>query len=167
MKVRIAIAALSLSAAGFVGIVTHEGWEPVAKPPIAGDVPTVGFGTTRNADGSPVRSGDRVTPTAALSLAARQLRTEFEPALRACIKVPLTQGEFDTYTSLSYNIGTSAFCRSTIARRLNDQDYAGACEAILMWKKFQGRDCSLPRSGCAGLWTRRQDEYRQCMGSGG
>lgn len=164
MKVRLALAALSLSAAGLVAIVAQEGWEPIAKPPLAGDVPTVGFGTTRRADGSPVRAGDTLTPPAALALAARQLRDEYEPALRACIKVPLTQGEFDAYTSLAYNIGTAKFCGSTLVRRLNAGDYPGACAEILNWKRFQGRDCSRPGSNCPGLWARRQAEHRQCLG---
>jgi lysozyme len=46
-RARIAIAALTLSAAGLIGIATSEGWEPVAKPPVPGDVPTGGFGSTR------------------------------------------------------------------------------------------------------------------------
>ena len=164
MKIRLALAALSLSAAGLVSIVAYEGWAPMAKPPLAGDVPTVGFGATRRADGSPVRAGDTLTPPAALALAARQLRDEYEPALRACIAAPLTQGEYDAYTSLAYNIGTKAFCASTLVRRLNSGDYTGACAEILRWKRFRGRDCSQPRSGCAGLWARRQAENRQCLG---
>ena len=31
---RITVAALSLSAAGLIGIAVSEGWEPVAKPPV-------------------------------------------------------------------------------------------------------------------------------------
>ena len=47
-KVRIAIAALTLSAAGFVGILNREGYESVAYPdPVHGTaLPTLGFGST-------------------------------------------------------------------------------------------------------------------------
>lgn len=157
-RARLAVAALSLSAAGLVGIVSWEGWEPVARPPLAGDVPTVGFGSTRQADGSPVQIGDTITPPAALALAARQIRQDYEPAIRGCITVPLTQGEYDAYTSLAYNIGPRAFCGSTLARRLNSGDYPGACLEILRWDRFKGRQVQ-------GLTNRRRDEFHRCVGS--
>lgn len=58
-KVRIAIAALTLSAAGFVGLLNREGYEPVAYPdPIHGvALPTLGFGCTEG-----VKMGDTITP---------------------------------------------------------------------------------------------------------
>ena len=65
--------------------------------------------------------------------------------------------EFSALVSLTYNIGEHAFCRSTVARRFNAQDYAGGCEAILMWDKVGGRTVR-------GLTVRRQAEYRECMG---
>lgn len=37
---RVLVAALTLSAAGLIGIAVSEGWEPVARPPVPGDVPT-------------------------------------------------------------------------------------------------------------------------------
>ena len=43
---RSTIAALTLSAAGFAGIVLHEGWSNNAIIPVPGDVPTIGFGST-------------------------------------------------------------------------------------------------------------------------
>ena len=41
------VASLVLSASGLIGIAVSEGWEPVARPPVQGDVPTGGFGSTR------------------------------------------------------------------------------------------------------------------------
>ena len=63
-KVRIAIAALSLSAAGFVGLLNREGFEPTAYPdPVHGTkLPTIGFGSTEG-----VKMGDTITPVAASS----------------------------------------------------------------------------------------------------
>ncbi len=60
-KVRIAIAALTLSAAGFVGILNREGYGPVAYPdPVHGTkLPTIGFRSTEG-----VRIGDTITPVA-------------------------------------------------------------------------------------------------------
>lgn len=160
IRQRTAITALSISAAAMVGLVMHEGYSDEAIIPVAGDVPTIGFGTTAG-----VKLGDKTTPPAALARALRDVQVK-EGALKACISVPLAQCEYDAYIDLAYNIGEGAFCRSTIVKRLNAGDYRGACEAILMWRMFQGNDCSLPENKrrCGGLWTRRQTEYRQCLG---
>ena len=47
------------------------------------------------------------------------------------VKVPLHQHEYDAFISFSYNVGSGAFCRSTLVRRLNDGDYQGACTELL------------------------------------
>jgi lysozyme len=148
---RSAIAGIVLSASALVGIVTHEGYTDTAVIPVPGDVPTIGFGTT-----SGVKPGDRITPPKALARALTDVQ-KFEGALKQCVKVPLAQQEYDAYIDLAYNIGASAFCGSTLVKKLNAGDYSGACEQILVWDKFKGRP--LP-----GLTTRRQAEYQQCMG---
>lgn len=151
MRQRVTLAALTLSAAGLVGIAVHEGYRSDAYIPVPGDVPTIGFGTTQG-----VRMGDTITPTAALQRKLDDVR-KFEGALKQCVRVPLHQHEYDAYVSLSYNIGSGAFCGSTLVRLLNAGDYAGACDQILRWDRFQGR--ALP-----GLTARRQAEHRQCKG---
>lgn len=165
MKSRLLLASLALSAAGLVGIVAHEGYTDGAVIPVPGDVPTLGFGSTRRLDGSPVQMGDRTTPPQALARALADVR-QFEGALRQCVTVPLHQNEYDAYIGLAYNIGGGAFCASTLVKKLNAGDYAGACDEILRWRRFQGRDCSAAENAriCGGLWVRRQGEHRQCMG---
>lgn len=146
------VVALALSASALFGLVAHEGYRGEAYIPVPGDVPTIGFGTT---DG--VRLGDRTDPIAALGAALRDVR-RFEGAIKQCVKVPLHQREYDAYVSLSYNIGSGAFCGSTLVKKLNVQDYPGACNEILRWDKFKGRPL-------AGLTKRRQSEYALCAGA--
>lgn len=162
---RRSVAALGLSAAGLVGIVLHEGYTSRAVIPVPGDVPTIGFGSTTRMDGSPVELGDRTTPTEALVRAFTDVQ-KFEGALKQCVTVPLYQHEYDALVSFSYNVGSQAFCRSTLVRKLNAGDYAGACAQLLRWRFFRGRDCALPANAklCGGLVRRREAEYRQCMG---
>lgn len=154
-KARMIIGALALSAAALVGIATHEGYTDEAIIPVPGDVPTKGFGTTRNADGSPVKLGDKTTPVKALQDKLRDVQS-FEGALKQCVTVPLHQNEYDAYISLSYNIGSKAFCNSTLVRKLNLGDYKGACNEILRWDQFNGRPLR-------GLTIRRKAEHKQCM----
>jgi lysozyme len=101
--------------------------------------------------------GDSIDPVTALQRKIRDVEV-FEGAVKQCVKVPLAQHEYDAYLSLAYNIGSGAFCKSTLVRKLNAQDYEGACREILRWNRFRGEPL-------AGLTNRRQAEFRQCMGS--
>jgi lysozyme len=119
---------------------------------VPGDVPTIGFGTTGG-----VKMGDTITPGKALGRALTDIQ-KFEGAIKQCVTVPLHQHEYDSYLSLAYNVGSGAFCRSTLVKKLNAFDYAGACQQILVWDKFKGQPLR-------GLTLRRQAEYKQCMGA--
>lgn len=147
------VAGLALSASALVGIALNEGYSDHAITPVPGDVPTIGFGTTAG-----VKPGDKITPPMALARALTDVQ-KFEGALKKCVHVPLSQNEYDAYIDLAYNIGSGAFCASTLVKKLNAQDYAGACAEILNWDKFKGKPLR-------GLTVRRQAEYRKCMGEG-
>ena len=151
-SVRRPVSAIVLSAAGLVGIVGYEGYSPVAVAPVAGDVCTEGFGTTVG-----VKCGDKSTPQKALSRALIDVDKDTQ-MLRGCIKVPMYQREFDAYSSLAYNIGSGAFCSSTLVIKLNALDYEGACKEILRWDRFKGKPL-------VGLAKRRQSEYQTCIGA--
>ena len=162
---RISVAALGFSAAALIGLAVSEGYTDQAIIPTKGDVPTLGFGTTTRPDGSPVRMGDTTNPVDALQRKARDIQ-RFEGALKTCVRVPLNPSEYDVYVDHSYNIGSTAFCGSTIVSRLNAQDYAGACDAILMWRRVGAQDCSVPGNRvCWGLWERRKSAHTKCMGA--
>lgn len=148
---RMQLAGLTLSASALVGIALHEDYTSKAIIPVPGDKPTIGFGTT---DG--VKLGDSITPPKALQRALQDIQ-QYEGAIKRCVTVPLHQREYDAYTSLTYNIGQTAFCNSTLVRKLNAQDYEGACKEILRWDRFQGKPL-------AGLTKRRQAEFQQCVG---
>ena len=151
MKNRLIISALSLSAVGLVSLLGYEGYSSQAYIPVKGDVPTIGFGTTEG-----VQIGDTITPEKAVERAYRDIY-KIETAIHKCVNVPLTQKEYDAYTSLAYNIGTSAFCKSTLVKKLNACDYDGACAEIKRWVYFKGKVNQ-------GLVNRREKEYRTCMG---
>ncbi len=149
-KIRLGIASLVVSAAALVGIATHEGYRGEAYRDAVG-VPTIGFGETAG-----VKMGDKTTPGRSLVQLLGSTNRHAD-AIRKCIAVPLYQHEFDAYVSLSYNIGPGAFCQSTLVKKLNAGDYAGACEEIKRWNRAGGK--VLP-----GLTKRREQEYRLCKG---
>lgn len=162
-KLRLAVGSISLSAAALVGLSLNEGYTDTAIQPLPGDKWTNGFGSTTNAQGQPLRPGDRTTPPAALAQKLRDVQA-FEGALRQCVTVPLYQHEFDAYVRFSYNVGSRAFCNSTMVRKLNAGEYTAACAEFDRWTMFQGRDCKDPASRCSGLVTRRAEERAMCEG---
>lgn len=151
MKRRLAVAALSLSAAGLVSIANLEGFSEDAYIPIPGDVPTIGFGSTEG-----VKMGDTITPQKALERLLRDVGVA-ESAIGRCVKVPLSQSEYNAFTTFAFNVGAEAFCSSTLVKKLNAGDYAGACQELRRWVYIDGRRVQ-------GLVNRREAEYRLCMG---
>ena len=147
---RTTIAALTLSASAVIGMFTVEGWCGKACIPVPGDTPTLGFGTTEG-----VKMGDSIDPISAINRAHRDI-VKTEGVIKQCVNVPLYQNEYDSYVSLSYNIGSNAFCKSTLVKKLNAMDYEGACKEILKWDKFQGKPLR-------GLTKRREAEYKKCI----
>lgn len=111
-------------------------------------IPTIGVGHTSMAGDPEVHLGMTITQTQADEILSRDLAS-VESAINHYVQVALTQDEFDALASLAFNIGGSAFSKSTIVRRLNDGDKPGAAEAILMWNK--------PKE----IMGRRKQEYDQ------
>ena len=151
-QTRASIAAMVLAASTLVGIATHEGYQDKAYIPVPGDVPTIGFGHTEG-----VKMGDKTTPVRSLQVLLEEIDSVYAQGVRKCVTAPLYQYEFGAYVSLSYNIGVKAFCNSTIVKKVNAEDYAGACASISDWNKQGGR--VLP-----GLVKRRAEERAICEG---
>lgn len=162
-RVRIAIAALSLSAAGLVSLALQEGYTDEAIQPLPGDKWTNGFGSTTNAQGQPLKPGEATTPPKALEQKLRDVR-KFEGALKGCVTAELTQGEYDSLVRLAYNVGSQSVCASTMVRLHNQGRHAEACAQFDRWTFFQGKDCKEPANRCSGLAKRRADERAMCEG---
>lgn len=130
-----------------------EGFSAKAYPdPSTGGEPiTIGYGTTALA-GVGVRPylGMVITQDDAeryLQLAVQKFAAQVE----AMIRVPVSENQFGAIVSLAYNIGVGALSRSTVLKRLNAGDYAGAADAILMWDMAGGKVMN-------GLQRRRKAE---------
>lgn len=149
------IAAFLIGAGLLTGVANHEGFRERAYIPVPGDRPTAGFGFTFREDGTPVRLGDTITRPEAERRLGKELYS-YRLKISECIKVPVTENQADAFTSLAFNIGTGAFCKSTLVRKLNLYDYQGACQEILRWNLFQGKPLK-------GLTNRRKDENKLCL----
>lgn len=150
---RTLVASLTLSASALVGLAVHEGYRDEAYIPVKGDRPTLGFG-----DAQGVKPGDKTDPVRAL-IRLNQQADVFQQQMRRCIgDVPMYQYEWDSIISWSFNVGSQAACGSTLVKKLQSFDYAGACKELLRWDRFNG-------APLAGLTKRRQEEYKLCMGA--
>jgi lysozyme len=83
---------------------------------------------------------------------------EFETGMRARLKAPdaIPAGAYVASLSITYNIGNGAFCKSTLARKLNAGDIVGACNEFPKWDKAAG--IRLP-----SLTKRRTAERALCL----
>ena len=162
---RTAIAILTLSAAGFAGIVAREGYTDKAVIPIPGDRPTYGHGSTFKEDGTPVQMGDTITPPKAVRLAVSHIAKD-ETRLRECFghETQMYQHEWNAYVRLSHNTGYRAVCRSSIVPKVQAGNYRAACDTILTFKYAVGKDCSIRSNGCYGVWLDRLATHKICIG---
>lgn len=161
---RVVVAALSLSAAAFIGLVTREGYTDRAVVPTRGDVPTLGFGSTAHEDGSRVRMGERTDPVNALRKAQTHIGREEQRFRASLAGAHLTQAEYDLYMDWVYQYGSGAWERSSMRRKILAGHHLAACDALLRYRFVAGYDCSTPgNKRCMGVWTRQQARHKACL----
>ena len=76
--------------------------------------------------------------------------------VQSCVFAPMTPNQFAAFTSTTYNIGITKFCKSSTARLANAGDRAGSCKAILLYVYAGGKRLR-------GLERRREAEYTLCV----
>lgn len=115
------------------------------------NVPTICFGETRG-----VKIGDTKTVAQCKEMLGNRL-VEFETEMRKCLQSPdiLTNGQYVAFLSLSYNIGSAAFCRSTLVRKANAGESIAACNELMKWNRAGGVEWE-------GLTRRRKEEMKLC-----
>lgn len=145
----------SLSASGVDLIKGFEGLKLNAYLDSVG-VWTIGYGTIKYPNGVSVKKGDACTASEAQTYLANDCKV-FVNAVNKLVKVPLTQNQFDALVSLVYNIGETAFAGSTLLKKLNAKDYAGAAAQFEVWNKgrVKGKLTVIP-----GLANRRAAERK-------
>jgi GH24 family phage-related lysozyme (muramidase) len=116
---------------------------------------TIGWGTTQ-VDGRPVVEGMTTTRAQADEWFAADLAA-FEACVLRDVRVELSQSEFDALVSFAYNVGCGAFRDSTLLKKLNTGDRAGAADEFARWNKGGGQVL-------AGLTRRREAERNMFEG---
>lgn len=121
-------------------------------------IPTIGYGCTYYADGRKVTLKDQpISQPDAWELLG-VVAGRFADQITKASKVALTQGQLDALTSFAYNAGVGALTASTLWRKLQAGDVAGAAAEFPKWIRGGGK--VLP-----GLVTRRAAERKLFTGA--
>lgn len=135
------------------GIDLIKTWEGLSLKPYKcpADIPTIGYGATFYEDGTKVTMQDpNITEARAEELLIKHIET-FAREVENLIKVNLTDNQFAALVSFTYNLGARNLKTSTLLKKLNSGDYAGAANEFEKWNKAGGKVLS-------GLIRRRQAE---------
>lgn len=131
-----------------------------AKPYLCpAGVPTIGYGSTYYADGRKVSLQDPPIsePDAQALLMFELLHTYAPGAIRHCpglLPLALLENNWrklNAIVDFAYNLGVGRLQTSTLRRKINEQDWQGAKEQLMLWVRGGGR--VLP-----GLVARRKAE---------
>lgn len=103
--------------------------------------PTIGYGTVYKPDGSVVALDHQaITPAVALTWLRHELRHHYLPgvlkASPGLINYPEALGAL---TDFAYNLGVPRYRASTLRKRINSLDWAGARAELVKWNKGGGK----------------------------
>lgn len=102
-------------------------------------VPTIGFGSTRYADGTHVNMTDPPITEAQAEEIMRATLREYEDAVNRYVAVSLNQNEFDALVDFAYNAGAQNLRKSTLLAKLNAGDRKGAEMEFERWVFSNGK----------------------------
>jgi lysozyme len=117
---------------------------------------TIGYGHTGETFGQPSPKGMRISD-ADIDKLLKEDMARFEKAVLRSVVVPLSQHQFDALVSFAFNVGAGALATSTLLKKLNAGDYAGAAEQFLVWNKITNPQTKKKEVN-NGLVRRRQAE---------
>lgn len=153
-KLRYAVAALTVSAAGLGFITSGEQrvYQAYPDPALGWRVPTICDGHT----GPDVRRGLTATDAMCDSWRAKDAAKSVAAIQRCSPNAKLAQHEFDALVSFTHNVGTGAYCSSTLARKIDANDHDGAANEFKRWNKVCTAVCRV----IPGLTNRRAAEEK-------
>ena len=101
----------------------------------------------------------RYTPAECDAMLAASLRKHAGPILE-CLPPAAPLEVKAAFASFGYNVGVSAACSSTAARKARAYDFRGACDGLLAWNKARVNG---ELRFVQGLANRRADERALCL----
>lgn len=144
---------LVIGAAGLALIQSSEGKRNVSYLDSAG-IPTICYGHT----GKDVKLGQRATDAQCVALLREDIRVH-SAGVSTCTTYPFNQNQNDAVVSFTFNVGVSAYCKSTMARKINAGDLVGAAAEFPKWDKATVNGVSVSLKGLAARRARERDLF--------
>lgn len=149
-KTLVGLIGATAAALATASVTTWEGKRNDPYRDIVG-IPTVCYGDTAN-----VTMGKRVSNAECDARLESQMMAHAEPVLRCTPGLLGRPAPLAAAVSFAYNIGPSAYCRSSTARAFNAGNYRAGCDAMLRWNMAGGKVVR-------GLQRRREAERAICL----
>jgi lysozyme len=99
---------------------------------------TIGYGHTAAAGNPKPVSGMVITAKQAEDLLLKDM-VKYENAVKKYVKVPLNDNQYGALVSFTYNLGEGNFSKSTLLKKVNAKDFAGAANEFAKWNKAGGK----------------------------
>jgi len=115
---------------------------------------TICYGETKG-----VVPGQSASPADCKSQLSARL-AQFGAEIAPCLPLGLPDKMQAAFIDVAYNIGSAAFCKSSMSRKARAGDLRGACDALLAWNK--GRIAGVLQP-IKGLTNRRNAERQACL----
>lgn len=122
---------------------------------------TVGYGTTKWANGKAVKPGDTITESEAVKLLEKQVN-EHASTIEQYVTVKLSQSQFDALASFQYNLGKHILKGSKLLRCLNAKQWDQASNLMLEYCKARDPKTNQLKV-LKGLQNRRKEEVQLFM----
>jgi GH24 family phage-related lysozyme (muramidase) len=100
---------------------------------------TIGYGSTRYADGTRVHQSDPPITEAQADEIMRATLGEYESAVNRYVSVFINQNERDSLIDFAYNAGAKNLLNSTLLKKLNAGDRKGAAKEFERWVYADGQ----------------------------
>lgn len=153
-KSNVKITAAVIAASVTVAAPLTMKWEGVSlrvyKDRLAYNIPTYCYGETEDVD------FNKTYTIAECGALLRKKLPRYTREIAMCLTGEISATTLGAFTVTAYNIGTAAFCNSSMARRFNLDQKTAACDALLLWTKAGGQFRQ-------GLLNRRKAERRLCL----
>lgn len=134
-------------------LVTLEGYPGKPYRDIAG-IWTDCYGNTKNVSPDKIRSDAECS--ALLKGEAQRIAEKIESRL----KYEASTRTLASFVSFAYNVGDSAFFRSSVYRLWNEGKFEQACQAMFLWTKVTIDGVKVHSKG---LYNRRKIEHSYCI----